>query len=575
MSTRRRYTLDGRLGRLIVRGRTLRADIAEATTKAALDLSASQVTQLDLTISDPDLKLLAAGLFEPSTPTKGGSQVDYGTLLLEVAAVEVSDQGRGAELQVTARSLGAGKLKRARGALVRRNLSPTAFVALEAKAAGLRFIGEPSATRTTITRQGGDQAESSWDTINRLAKELGFIAFESGGALYFGRPTYLIGHTAAVRVAWPAKADDGVRALPRCRKAPGDGEVAASVDLELVGAAGDNVYPGMALDLSGVPGFTGRYLITGVGITLDDTSPVSVSATTPINPAPEPPEGATPAAPKVGTPKAGTYAGTPLDATQLGNATAIYRAALKAGAGERGALIGIMTALQESTLRNLKYGDRDSLGLFQQRTPWGTELERTTPTKAAALFYTGGHAAGTPGLLDVAGWRSLDPAVAAQKVQRSAYPTAYAKWRHVAEAIVRAIAATAVLGSSSTAKGTAAAFVSVALAQAGDRYVYGAEAKATDPNPDAFDCSELVEWAAARVGVKFPDGTDAQLKAVKRINVDQALRIRGALLFHPGHVAISLGDGRTIEAAGRKYGVRSMSAGNRFTAAGLIPSLRY
>lgn len=129
-------------------------------------------------------------------------------------------------------------------------------------------------------------------------------------------------------------------------------------------------------------------------------------------------------------------------------------------------------------------------------------------------------------------------------------------------------------------RGTAEAFVQKALAQDGDRYIFGAETNLNDPNPSAFDCSELVQWAAAQVGVSIPDGTMNQLphiqKAGKGISVDQALRTRGALLFRPGHVAISLGDGRTIEAKGSKYGVGIFPAtGRGWTSGGLIPGMKY
>ncbi|MBN1209210.1 MAG: peptidoglycan-binding protein [Myxococcaceae bacterium] len=129
-------------------------------------------------------------------------------------------------------------------------------------------------------------------------------------------------------------------------------------------------------------------------------------------------------------------------------------------------------------------------------------------------------------------------------------------------------------------RGTAEAFVQKALAQNGDRYIFGAETNLNDPNPSAFDCSELVQWAAHQVGVSIPDGTMNQLphiqRAGKAISVDQALRTRGALLFRPGHVAISLGDGRTIEAKGSKYGVGIFSAhGRGWTTGGLIPGMKY
>jgi len=87
--------------------------------------------------------------------------------------------------------------------------------------------------------------------------------------------------------------------------------------------------------------------------------------------------------------------------------------------------------------------------------------------------------------------------------------------------------------------------------------------------------SELVQWAAARAGVKVPDGSSAQRSFCKKVTVEKAINTRGALLFHPGHVAISLGNGRTIEAANSRVGVVSYSARGRFEAGGLIPGMHY
>ena len=129
--------------------------------------------------------------------------------------------------------------------------------------------------------------------------------------------------------------------------------------------------------------------------------------------------------------------------------------------------------------------------------------------------------------------------------------------------------------TGATGRGTAAAMVAVALGQAGTRYIFGAEARASDPDPDAFDCSELVEWACARVGVRITDGSSFQIAACRPISVAQGIRTRGALLHRPGHIAISLGNGQTIEAKGRAYGTLIDRAGSRFSRAGLIPGLRY
>lgn len=132
--------------------------------------------------------------------------------------------------------------------------------------------------------------------------------------------------------------------------------------------------------------------------------------------------------------------------------------------------------------------------------------------------------------------------------------------------------------SGSGADGQVGRFVALALQQAGKRYVFGGEASPSDPNPRAFDCSELVEWAAARAGIspRVPDGSAAQLAHCRArgtlISVDAGIRTKGALLFQPGHVAISLGNGKTIEAMNPSQGVRQGNANGRgWTAAGRIP----
>lgn len=134
-------------------------------------------------------------------------------------------------------------------------------------------------------------------------------------------------------------------------------------------------------------------------------------------------------------------------------------------------------------------------------------------------------------------------------------------------------------GGGTPTKGTKSALDMVAWCQkqVGKKYIYGAEAKGTDPDPKAFDCSELIEWACYQVGVKFVDGSSNQKAACKPISVAEASKIRGALLFFPGHVVVSLGDGNgTVEARGKQYGVVNHKiAGRGFTSGGLIPGLNY
>jgi cell wall-associated NlpC family hydrolase len=123
-------------------------------------------------------------------------------------------------------------------------------------------------------------------------------------------------------------------------------------------------------------------------------------------------------------------------------------------------------------------------------------------------------------------------------------------------------------------------FVQTALTRKGDAYVFGSEASPLDPDPKTLDCSELVQWAGARVGVTIPDGSFNQWPFTRHIPVDQGLHTRGALLFvgttsRVHHVAISLGDSTTIEARGKAWGVGTWAAVGRFDGAGLIPGLTY
>lgn len=90
--------------------------------------------------------------------------------------------------------------------------------------------------------------------------------------------------------------------------------------------------------------------------------------------------------------------------------------------------------MQESTLRNINYGDRDSLGLFQQRAPWGSARLRTTPKEATRMFFQGGQG-GQPGLRSKP-WRTMGLGEAAQAVQVSAFPGAYSKWADEAQALI-------------------------------------------------------------------------------------------------------------------------------------------
>jgi hypothetical protein len=118
---------------------------------------------------------------------------------------------------------------------------------------------------------------------------------------------------------------------------------------------------------------------------------------------------------------------------QLANARLIVSIGDERGVPVEGQVIAVATALQESRLRNLRGGDRDSVGLFQQRTSqgWGTPKQLADPAYQTRKFYDK--------LLAVDGWREMRLTEAAQAVQISAYPKAYAKQARAATALVGAL----------------------------------------------------------------------------------------------------------------------------------------
>jgi hypothetical protein len=139
-------------------------------------------------------------------------------------------------------------------------------------------------------------------------------------------------------------------------------------------------------------------------------------------------------------PPAGTYGGTYLNAEQTKNAFTIAKVGASLGATRWDIEVALMTALQESTLRNLNYGDRDSQGLFQQRPSagWGSVAEITNPEYSAGAFFNGAGA--NKGLLDYPNRQTqFTKGQAAQKVQISAFPDAYDKWEDEASALVDAM----------------------------------------------------------------------------------------------------------------------------------------
>ncbi|MGY5885857.1 hypothetical protein [Modestobacter lacusdianchii] len=128
--------------------------------------------------------------------------------------------------------------------------------------------------------------------------------------------------------------------------------------------------------------------------------------------------------------------GVTVTTEQAASAATIAAVARSRGLPQRATVIALATAQQESRLRNLDHGDRDSLGLFQQRPSqgWGTEAQVQDPVYSAGKFFDG--------LVEVPGWETGRLTEVAQAVQRSGFPEAYQQWEPMASALAGALAAT-------------------------------------------------------------------------------------------------------------------------------------
>ncbi|HEX5116264.1 MAG TPA: C40 family peptidase [Pseudonocardiaceae bacterium] len=239
---------------------------------------------------------------------------------------------------------------------------------------------------------------------------------------------------------------------------------------------------------------------------------------------------------------------------------------------ERAAVIAVAAALVESGLRNTAGGDRDSVGLFQERPSqgWGTPEDILNPAYATQQFLNR--------LIAIPQWMDLPPGVAEQDVERSAFPDRYAPQEPIATSLVarfwhgRTVSTDCTDQGAASGPATAAslpadftlpadpresAAVSFAIAQLGKPYVWGAK------GPNAFDCSGLVQasWAAAGVALDA-DTTDqvhdgVPVSSLVSVQPGDLLFIPGSLgsASHPRHVGLYAGHGLVINAYDTNRGV--------------------
>ncbi|MFI1060509.1 C40 family peptidase [Streptomyces spororaveus] len=307
--------------------------------------------------------------------------------------------------------------------------------------------------------------------------------------------------------------------------------------------------------------------------------------------------------------------GLELPDEQIPHAKTIVATGIALKIPERGQVVALATAIQESRLRNLTYGDRDSLGLFQQRPSqgWGTPEQIRDPVYASTQFYKG--------LMEVKGWQQMTITQAAQAVQRSGYPDAYAQWEPLSRALQQAIVKTlpnagkdqpaqepgptpgggggCKPGENGADWGTipegtvpagykipadaspkARTAIDWAMHQLGTLYQWGGTCTAPHgPDPmGRCDCSSLMQQAYAKAGVQLTRTTYTQVKEGDAVPANAL--IPGDLLFTrgtaavPEHVGMYIGAGLVINAPRTTKPVRIEKVGDwQILAVRRIPAL--
>ncbi len=285
-----------------------------------------------------------------------------------------------------------------------------------------------SAPQTAVAGTPSSYTVASGDTVSGIAARFGvstasLLALNglSWKSLIFpGQVLALTG--AAAPAAAPAPAPAPAPAVTKYAVVSGDtiSRIASRFGVSTAAVLSANglsaaslIFPGQQIT---IPGMTSAAVVTPVAA----PAPAPVAAPAPL-------------------PSAAPGQVVPLTDEMRANAALIVRIGRDEGVSDQGIVIALAAAAQESGLRNVRYGDRDSLGLFQQRpsTGWGTPEQVLDPARAIRAFYggTGNPNPGrTRGLLDIPGWSSMSVTQAAQAVQISAFPDAYAKWETSARA---------------------------------------------------------------------------------------------------------------------------------------------
>ncbi|QIN94349.1 minor tail protein [Arthrobacter phage Abba] len=288
---------DSRLKAITVTGKGLSAELRDACSAASLSLGVDKVTQMSLSFADThDLSIFRSGVLS------SGSSVRYGDWYLVSDGLSVDPGDTGPVLSVDAPSKFVTALRKQTGAYSWGNVDVAAWVAAVARSVGMSSTVQPGLGSRTILRtkpESGSEAESTWDVLTALARELGTWLFEYGSRLVFAKPSWLVGSSWAHKT-WALKWEEwgtysaGMTGMPSYKDDPG-AELRESLTFELVSPDADTARPGDMVTLGGrgVGGMGGVWIVKGVDFPLDNAGAVKLDCQRPVDPKIEPKRAAT------------------------------------------------------------------------------------------------------------------------------------------------------------------------------------------------------------------------------------------------------------------------------------------
>ena len=250
-------------------------EIRESVTDLTFALSATSVSEIKVTVHDPEFKMHNSNYFMI------GRRVVYDTVDYEIAAVEVKHSRRDT-CTFTARLAATQKLRRETGQKNFGAISPSVFASQAAKRVGLKFFGEDSPVDGQIVRESTENKdESTMDVLQRLCRDLDFMCFEAKGVLFFASQEFIMDNQAVFNIYVPSSAPDPFYASSLSARRTTDGKSAATMNAQLLkNESALSIYPGAVVGVNGLDHFT-LFMVDKVNYSASPSALVSISGTSP------------------------------------------------------------------------------------------------------------------------------------------------------------------------------------------------------------------------------------------------------------------------------------------------------